>query len=102
MGNTVLCSDMKISLLSLRRRAELSAAEASGSVGDHWFPDFPGAREDLPRERREGVPWCGKLAARGEGWAQQMILKFICAFGSFLPLHFRRKVFHFKALVLWF
>lgn len=48
--------DMKISLFSLRRRAELSAAEASGSLGDHWFPDLPGAREDLPRERREGVP----------------------------------------------
>ena len=60
-------SDVKISLFSLRRRAELSAAEASGSLGDHWFPDLPGAREDLPRERREGVPWCGKLAARVEG-----------------------------------
>lgn len=63
----MLDSDVKISLLSLRRRAELSAAEASGSLGDHWFPDLSGAREDLPRERREGVPRCGKLAARGEG-----------------------------------
>lgn len=57
--------NMKISLLCLRRRAELSAAEAFGSLGDHWFPDLPGAREDLPRER--GVLWCGKLAAREEG-----------------------------------
>lgn len=47
-------------LLSLRRRAELSAAEASGSLGDYWLPDLPDAREDFPRERREGVPWCGK------------------------------------------
>jgi len=56
---------MKISLLYLRRRAELSAAEASGSLGDHWFPDLPGAREDLPRERRGSMPWCGKLEAGG-------------------------------------
>lgn len=62
MKSYVFSRDMKISLLSFRRRAELSAAEASGSLGDHWFPDLPGAREDLLRERG-GVSWCGKLAA---------------------------------------
>lgn len=62
MKSYVLNRDIKISLLSFRRRAKLSAAEASGSLGDHWIPDLPGAREDLPRERG-GVSWCGKLAA---------------------------------------
>lgn len=127
--DAVLDSNVKIFLSFLRRRAELSAAEASGSLGDHWFLDFPGIREDLPRERRGGMPWCGKWAARGEGvlfcldresdmwalyWAPHLLYLTDSAndLGAASSLSMNlltavltlstRSCFHLWALVLWF